>query len=69
MVQYTIRPRRVIVNQTLAPGETRVFPILTTAVGSPALMASEPLSLRTELYLEANGKPFREIVNALNVGV
>lgn len=60
MVQYTLRPVRRIFNETIAPGETRTMALFTTAY-TRTRNPSEPLTLRTIVTLEAEGKRFREI--------
>jgi hypothetical protein len=61
MTTYTLRAIRRIVNETIAPGDTRTITLFTqayTTVRDPA----EPLTLRTIVYFEANGAKWREIV-------
>lgn len=61
MVEWGLRSRRQLFNETIAPGETRTVTLFTTAV-SYARYPSEPLSLRSFVDFEVNGKYFREIV-------
>lgn len=62
MAQYTIRPVRRLLNETIPPGGTRTVSLMTTAVTTVRNPSYEPLTLRTIVTLEAEGKRFREIV-------
>ncbi|HEX7155344.1 MAG TPA: hypothetical protein VF618_28010 [Thermoanaerobaculia bacterium] len=63
MSQYTIAPVERIVNQTLAPGETKVVSLFATAYTNRArLNVTEPLSVRALVELDYNGQRFREVV-------
>lgn len=69
MMQYTVRPEQRIFSTTLAPGETKTFPISATLIaGSRRPSLTEPLDLRTDLDFETEGRRFREIFNVSNVG-
>lgn len=60
MTTYRLQTARQRFNETIATGETKTLNLFTnavTTVDSP----KEPLSVRTVVYLEANGVPFREI--------
>jgi len=60
--QYAIARARRLVNETVAPGETRKVTIASTAVAQNLRApVGEPLSIRAFVRLEANGKTFREI--------
>jgi hypothetical protein len=62
MTEYALRPFNQMVNQSVAPGETKTFPIAATADASQAgLGVTEPLSLRADVGFEAAGKSFREV--------
>ena len=62
MTQYRLRTGVRDFRDTIAPGETKVLPVTTTAdrfVTRP----SEPLNLRAVLEIEAAGARWREIVS------
>ena len=61
MATWGIRTARRFFNETVAPGETRTLTLFTTGVTS-VMDPGEPLMLRTNVILEANGQSFREIV-------
>ncbi|HYH07088.1 MAG TPA: hypothetical protein VEK11_08525 [Thermoanaerobaculia bacterium] len=61
MMQYTLRTRRQRYNETLAPGETKRVTLFTEAYAN-VRNPSEPLSMRSFVFFEVNGKLFREIV-------
>jgi len=62
MSQYSIYPTERIVNEALAPGETRVISLFATAVTNRTrLNVTEPLSVRATVELEHEGKRFREV--------
>lgn len=61
MVQWTLRTRRQRYAETIPPGEARTLGFFTDAVTSTA-RPSEPLNTRAFVFIEANGKYFREIV-------
>jgi len=62
MTQYRIRTGVRDFRDTIAPGETKVLPVTSTAdriVNRP----SEPLNLRAVLEIEAAGARWREIIS------
>jgi hypothetical protein len=61
MVQWSLRSRRQQYKETLAPGETKRVTLFTNAV-SNSRYPQEPLSLRSFVHFEVNGKYFREVV-------
>lgn len=61
MVQWMVRQRRQQYKEVLGPGETRRVSIFTHAVSSTRY-PQEPLSLRSFVHFEVDGKYFREIV-------
>lgn len=68
MMQYTVRPEQRMFSTTLAPGETKSFPISATAIASSRrLSVTEPLDLRADIDFETDGRRFREIFNFSNV--
>jgi hypothetical protein len=68
MAQYAIRAVDKIYNEALAPGETKSFPIMTTAIASStALRASEPMNVRVEIDFEAAGQHYRDYFFVMNV--
>lgn len=62
MTQYRIRTGVRDFRDTLAPGETKVLPVTTTA-DRAVTRPSEPLNLRAVLEIEAAGARWREIVS------
>jgi hypothetical protein len=60
MARYSLVPIRRALNETLAPGEIRAIPILTNAVTTTS-RPGEPLSIRTILEFEAQGRRWREV--------
>jgi hypothetical protein len=60
MATYSLGPVRRAFNQTLAPGEIRSIPIHTNAVTS-IRRPGEPLSIRTVLEFQAQGRRWREV--------
>lgn len=68
MMQFTILPAQKMFSTTLEPGETKNFPISTTAIASRSrLSPTEPLNLRADVDFETNGRRFKEIFNFPNV--
>ena len=63
MVHYTLQPVRRLFNETIPPGQTRTLSLITSAYTTVRNPGDEPLSLRTMVTMEAEGKPFREIVH------
>jgi hypothetical protein len=60
--QYAITRARRLVNETLAPGETKTVTVASTAYAqATGVPVGEPLSVRAFVRFEANGKVFREI--------
>ena len=60
--QYAITRARRLVNETLAPGETRKVTLASTAVAQNLRTpVGEPLSIRAFVRFEANGQTFREV--------
>ena len=69
MVQYAIRPVERTFNDSLEPGESKSFALVTDAVASaPRLDSTEPMNVRVEIDLEANGHRYRELSNVMGVG-
>ena len=60
--QYSISPTRRLVNETVAPGETRTVSLSTSAVARAAQPVGQPLVIRAFVRFEGNGKVFREVV-------
>jgi hypothetical protein len=62
MTQYAIRSRERLLNEPIAPGETKEVIVPAMALTSRSrLTATEPLSLRVNVGYEANGRQFREL--------
>ena len=60
--QYSISPARRLVNETVAPNESRTVQLSTTAVARTTQAVGQSLVIRAFVRLEANGKSFREVV-------
>jgi len=70
MVQFTILPAQKMFSTTLEPGETKNFPISTTAIASRSrLSPTEPLNLRADIDFETDGRRFKEIFNFPSVAM
>jgi hypothetical protein len=68
MTDYTLRPMERMFNEALPPGTSKTFSISTTAIAARAgITPSEPITIRTEISLEANGSPYREIFTMMGV--
>ena len=67
MLEYGIRSAEKIVQQDLAAGETRVFNVPATAIASTTTQPTEPLTIRADLYLVSNGKPYHQFINIRGV--
>jgi hypothetical protein len=61
MMQWSLRTRRQHYKETLGPGETKKVTLYTNA-SSSSRYPQEPMSLRSFVHFEVNGKFFREIV-------
>jgi hypothetical protein len=60
--QYSIARARRLINETVAPGETKKVTVTSTAVAENlGVPVGEPLSVRAFVRFEANGKSFREV--------
>lgn len=70
MAQYGIRPLEHYVKQTIAPGETKLIAVTAEAVASaPGIRVTEPLTLRTDIDFEHQGKRFRKYATFPRVGM
>ncbi|HET7435290.1 MAG TPA: hypothetical protein VFN10_11330 [Thermoanaerobaculia bacterium] len=63
MLEYNIIPIRRTFNEELAPGETRRYQLMATAVRQIDLAPNESLSLRAVVTFGSGNQQFREIVN------
>ena len=69
MTQYSVRPAERMVNETIAPGETKELYLTATAyTNRTRLTPTEPLGLRTILDYESGGKRHQELYVVLVVG-
>lgn len=70
MMQFTVRPAQKMFATILEPGETKTFPLSTTAIASRSrLSPTEPLNLRADIDFETNGRRFKEIFNFPSVAM
>ncbi|MFP5246057.1 MAG: hypothetical protein ACLGH0_05140 [Thermoanaerobaculia bacterium] len=66
MAQFSIYPVERILNETVAPGDIYTLRLVATAVTN-VQRPNEPLSLRTYVDFELDGKRHRELYQFLNV--
>lgn len=68
MTQYSVLPAERIVQETIAPGETKELYVTATAVTDRArLTPTEPLGLRAVVDYDFAGKRHQELYVILNV--
>jgi hypothetical protein len=68
MTDYTVRPAEQMFNEAIPAGASKTFPISTTALASRGgITPSEPMNVRVEVSLEANGTSYREIFTLMGV--
>ena len=68
MSEYALARTRRTLLETLGPGETRSITVPATAVTNYSrLTPTEPLSLRTIVLFEAEGKNYREVDHHNNI--
>ena len=69
MTQYSVRPAERIVQETIAPGETKEISIAATAYTNLSrLDPTEPLGLRTVVDYDSGGKRYQELYVFMVVG-
>jgi len=63
MLEYSVDSGEKLFKETIAPGETKTFPVTATAVSvSAGTSSNEPLSLRADVDFEGTGgKRFHEV--------
>ena len=68
MTQYAIRPTERLFRETLAPGETKAFHIVTDAItGVGGLSPTEPMNVRALIDFESGGTFYRDFFTIINV--
>lgn len=70
MLEYDLAMQEKLFNETIAPGESKTFPVSVTAIRTASnASADEALSLRAEIDFEAaGGKRTREVFTFPRVG-
>ena len=71
-VQVGVRPYQRVLQETIAPGQSKVFNLTSMAYiasDSGRFNPSEALNIRADAYFESGGKEFREIYNLVNVPI
>lgn len=69
MTQYSMYPTERMLNQTIAPGETKEINLTATAFTQYSrLDPTEPLGVRTILDYDTGGKRHQELYIIMNVG-
>lgn len=68
MTDYALQPMERMFNEAVPAGESKTFPLSTTAIASRGgITPAEPMNLRVEVSLEANGSSYREIFTLMGV--
>lgn len=71
-VQVGVRPYQRVLQETIPPGQSKVFNLTSMAYmvsEGGRFNPSEALNIRADAYFESAGKEFREIYNLVNVPI